>query len=88
MKLIKIGLLPRILIAIALGIGAGFVFPEWLSRCFITFNGIFSSFLGFLIPLLIVGFVAPAIAELGKQAGKMLLVTAIIAYLIDRKSVV
>lgn len=81
MKLIKIGLLPRILIAIALGIGAGFVFPEWLSRCFITFNGIFSSFLGFLIPLLIVGFVAPAIAELGKQAGKMLLVTAIIAYL-------
>lgn len=81
MKLIKIGLLPRILIAIALGIGAGFVFPEWLSRCFITFNGIFSSFLGFLIPLLIVGFVAPAIAELGKQAGKMLLVTALIAYL-------
>lgn len=81
MKLIKIGLLPRILIAIALGICAGFVFPEWLSRCFITFNGIFSSFLGFLIPLLIVGFVAPAIAELGKQAGKMLLVTALIAYL-------
>lgn len=81
MKLIKIGLLPRILIAIALGVGAGFVFPEWLSRCFITFNGIFSSFLGFLIPLLIVGFVAPAIAELGKQAGKMLLVTALIAYL-------
>ena len=77
---IKLGLLPRILIAIALGVGAGFVFPDWLARVFITFNGIFGAFLGFLIPLLIVGFVAPAIADLGRQAGKMLLATAAIAY--------
>lgn len=80
MKKIKIGLLPKILIAIALGIGAGYVSPDWLTRCFVTFNSLFSAFLGFLIPLLIVGFVAPAIAELGKQAGKMLVVTAAIAY--------
>lgn len=80
-RLPHIGLLPRIIIAIALGIGAGFIFPEWLSRCFATFNAIFSAFLGFLIPLLIVGFVAPAIAEIGRQAGKMLVVTALIAYL-------
>ena len=73
-------LLVKILIAIALGIGAGYIFPEWLSRAWATFNGIFSQFLGFLIPLLIVGFVAPAIAELGKSAGKMLAVTALIAY--------
>lgn len=73
-------LLVKILIAIALGIGAGYIFPEWLSRAWATFNGIFSQLLGFLIPLLIVGFVAPAIAELGKSAGKMLAVTALIAY--------
>lgn len=73
-------LLVKVIIAIAAGIGAGFIFPEWLSRCFVTFNSVFSSFLGFLIPLLIVGFVAPAIAELGKKAGKMLVVTALIAY--------
>ncbi|MGM9860474.1 MAG: dicarboxylate/amino acid:cation symporter [Muribaculaceae bacterium] len=73
-------LLVKILIAIVLGIGAGYIFPEWLSRAWATFNGIFSQFLGFLIPLLIVGFVAPAIAELGKSAGKMLAVTALIAY--------
>ncbi len=73
-------LLVRILIAIALGIGAGYVCPEWLGRLFATFNSVFSSFLGFLIPLLIVGFVAPAIAEIGKRAGKMLIVTALIAY--------
>lgn len=81
LKFKKIGLLPRILIAIALGVGAGMVFPEWLARCFVTFNAVFSEFLGFLIPLLIVGFVAPAIADIGRQAGKMLIVTAIIAYL-------
>lgn len=77
----KLGLLPKIIIAIAAGIGAGYIFPDWLARVFITFNGIFSAFLGFLIPLLIVGFVAPAIADLGRQAGKMLVVTAAIAYL-------
>lgn len=77
---LKIGLLPRIAIAIALGIGAGFVLPAWAARCFATFNSLFSEFLGFVIPLLIVGFVAPAIADIGRRAGAMLLVTVAIAY--------
>ena len=76
----KLGLLPRILIAIALGIGAGFLLPQWAGRIFATFNQIFSQFLSFIIPLLILGLVAPAIADLGKRAGKMLLVTVGIAY--------
>ena len=76
MKLRRPGLLVKILIAMALGIGAGHVFPDMLARCFITFNGVFSEFLGFIIPLLIVGFVAPAIADIGRRAGKMLLFTA------------
>lgn len=80
-KTLRIGLLPRIIIAIAAGVGAGFVFPEWLSRIFVTFNSVFSEFLGFIIPLLIVGFVAPAIADVGRNAGRMLLVTALIAYI-------
>lgn len=79
-KKIKINLLVKILIAMALGILAGNFFPQWLGRCFATFNGIFSQFLGFLIPLLIVGFVAPAIAEIGNKAGKMLVLTAALAY--------
>lgn len=73
-------LLIRIAIAIAAGIGAGFVFPDVLTRVFMTFNAIFSEFLGFVIPLLIVGFVAPAISEIGKKAGAMLGVTVLIAY--------
>lgn len=76
----RLTLLPKIIIAICLGIAAGFVFPDWLARVFVTFNGVFSEYLGFVIPLLIVGFVAPAIADLGSRAGKMLLVTALLAY--------
>ena len=49
-------------------------------RCFVTFNSVFSHFLSFLIPLIIVGLVTPAIADIGKGAGKLLLVTALIAY--------
>lgn len=78
---ISFGLLPLILIAILAGIGAGMIFPDWLTRIFVTFNSIFSSFLGFIIPLLIVGFVAPAIGEIGKGAGKMLAFTAVLAYI-------
>lgn len=80
MKFPKIGLLPKILIAIALGIGCGMFFPEWLTRVFVTFNDLFSGFLGFIVPLLIVGLIAPGIAELGRGAGKLLLITVAIAY--------
>ncbi|GAA1752934.1 dicarboxylate/amino acid:cation symporter [Kocuria aegyptia] len=73
-------LLARVLLGIVLGIVCGFFFPEPLARVFLTFNGIFSAFLGFLIPLLIVGLVTPAIGDLGRGAGKWLGVTAAIAY--------
>lgn len=80
MKTFKIGLLPRILISIVLGVLCGMFFPEWAVRCFVTFNSVFSHFLSFLIPLIIVGLVTPAIADIGKGAGKLLLITAMIAY--------
>ena len=80
MKKLKIGLLGKLLIAIALGIVLGLAAPAWMVRIFLTFNGIFSQFLGFSIPLIIVGLVAPAISDIGKTAGKMLLVTVAIAY--------
>lgn len=80
MKKFHIGLLPRILIAIALGILFGNFLPAPLVRLFVTFNGIFSEFLNFSIPLIIVGLVTIAIADIGRGAGKMLLVTALIAY--------
>lgn len=80
MKPHRFGLLTKIIIAIILGIGTGMIFPGWMVRVFLTFNGIFSQFLGFMIPLIIVGLVAPAISDIGKTAGKMLLITVAIAY--------
>ena len=65
MKNIRIGLLGRIIIAIALGILFGNFLPEVVVRLFVTFNGIFSEFLGFIIPLIILGLVTPAIADIG-----------------------
>lgn len=76
----KIGLLGRILIAIALGIALGHVFTLPWVRIFVTFNSIFGQFLGFIIPLIILGLVTPAIADIGKGAGKLLLITVGIAY--------
>lgn len=76
----KIGLLPRILIAIVLGVLIGNVLPEAWVRIFVTFNGLFSQFLGFLIPLIIIGLVAPAIADIGRAAGRLLLLTVVLAY--------
>lgn len=80
MRKIKISLLVKIIIAIILGIAFSYFTPDWLSRIFVTFNSLFGNFLNFIIPLLILGLVAPGIAELGKGAGKMLGVTAAIAY--------
>ena len=80
MKTLKIGLLGRIIIAITLGAGLGLVTPLWGVRILTTFNGIFSQFLGFAIPLIILGLVTPAIADIGNRAGKMLLLTVAIAY--------
>ncbi|MDD2595496.1 MAG: dicarboxylate/amino acid:cation symporter [Bacteroidales bacterium] len=77
----KLGLLPKVLIAIAIGIIFSFFFPDWAVRIFITINSLFSNFLGLIIPLLIIGLIAPGITELGNNAGKLLLITALIAYL-------
>ena len=79
-KKVKIGLLPRIIIAMALGIVCGLFLPLWATRLFVTFNSLFSAFLGFIIPLLIVGYVSPAIADIGRRAGRMLVFTVALAY--------
>ena len=80
MKKIRFGLLPRIIVAIALGVALGSMLPEWMVRTFLTFNGVFSQFLGFAIPLIIVGMVIPAIGEIGRGAGRMLAITVALAY--------
>lgn len=77
----KIGLLPRLVIGIISGILIGLFFPEWIGRLLYTFTSIFGSLLGYIVPLIILGFIIPGIAELGSKAGKLLAGTAGIAYL-------
>lgn len=78
-------LLIKIIIAIILGIIAGLLFSKFsaglvLTKIFLIFNSIFSNFLSFIIPLLIIGLVAPGIGHLGRDAGKLLIITIIMAY--------
>lgn len=80
MKTGKPNLLLLIIIAITSGIVCGWFFNLPLIRIFVTFNSLFSNFLGFFIPLIILGFVTPAIGDLGRKAGKMLMVTVLLAY--------
>ena len=88
MKRIKISLLGRIVIAILLGLALGRLMPQLLplivstfvTRLFLTFNAIFSQFLGFMIPLIILALVAEDIGSIGNKAGKILLLTVGIAY--------
>ena len=79
-KKLKISLLGWVAIAIAGGILFGQILPAGVARLFVTFNSLFGNFLSFVIPLIILGLVAPAIGELGKGAGRLLLITTMIAY--------
>lgn len=80
MKKIKLSLFVKVLIAIVLGALLGLIAPDMLVRIFKTFNVIFAQLLKFIVPLLVLGLVTPAIANLGKGAGKMLLIVVLIAY--------
>lgn len=80
MKKLTSNLLFRVIVAIALGIALGSFLPESIGRIFATFNSLFDQLLKFLIPLIIVGLIIPAIAKLGNTAGKLLLTTVAIAY--------
>jgi Na+/H+-dicarboxylate symporter len=80
----KIGLLPRLIIGIIMGIAIGLLSAQAgrfeVVRILSTFSSIFGNFLKFIIPFIIVGFVAPGIADLGNKAGKLLGITAVFAY--------
>lgn len=77
----KIGLIPRMILGILVGILVGLYLPDWFVRITITFSSIFGAFLNFIIPLMILAFVTKGIADLGEGAGRLLGVTVGLAYL-------
>ena len=76
----KLGLVPKLIIAIILGILVGQFLPEEICRIVVTLSGLFSSFLKFVIPLMILAYVTMGIADLSQGAGKLLLITVALAY--------
>lgn len=84
-KKFKLGLVPKLIIAIVAGIAIGYVasmgyLPPAVVQIFVTFSSLFSSFLKFIIPFMIIGFVVMGIADLATGAGKLLGVTTLLAY--------
>lgn len=83
-KLRKIPLLVWIVVAILLGILVGWASQRGGTdvpvRIFATFGMVFSQLLGFAIPLIILGFIAPGIGSIGRGAGKLLGKAVALAY--------
>ena len=80
-KKFKMGLIPKLIIAIIVGILFGSFMPEWFNRTVVTLSSIFSTFLSFIIPLMIVAYVTMGISNLRSGAGKLLLITLALSYL-------
>lgn len=80
LKSLKIGLVPKILIAMVLGIGMGLWLPAWFNQIIITGSTIYGTFMSFFIPLMILAFVTLGIADLSQGAGKLLGFTALLSY--------
>lgn len=78
---IKIGLIPRLVIAIVLGILVGLYLPVQVTQVAVTISANFGKFLNFIIPLMILAFVTSGISELAEGAGKLLLATVLLAYI-------
>ena len=76
----KVGLLPKLLIGIILGATLGVFLPEVIMRVVNTFVDLFGNYLNFVVPLIIVAFVVPGIANIGKGAGKVLGFTVALSY--------
>lgn len=87
---IQFGLLCKLALGMLAGIALGLLGPTFhisnhflyvgMVRLFATFTALFSTFLSFLIPLLILSFVTVGLAELGKKANRLFAVTLGIAY--------
>ena len=83
----RLGMFGRIVVAILAGVAFGFAFMKLGDagivglRVFKTFNVLFAQLLKFIVPLLILGLVTPAIANAGKGAGRLLAFVMAFSYL-------
>ena len=70
----------KLLLGIAIGIVCGLIFPESVMKVIVTLHYIMGQLINFCVPLIIIGFIAPSITKLGKNASRLLGVAVVIAY--------
>jgi len=70
----------RLLLGVVIGILAGLVANEGLMHVVVTLNYIMGQVISFCVPLIIIGFIAPSITKLGKNASRMLGIALVLAY--------
>ena len=70
----------RLLLGIIIGVILGQVFPESIMKVVVTLQYIMGQLITFCVPLIIIGFIAPSITKLGKNASRLLGVAIVIAY--------
>jgi Na+/H+-dicarboxylate symporter len=76
----KLGLIPKLLIGIGAGILLGFYAPMALIKFIATIGYLLGQYIKFVIPLIVIAFVGAGIARFGKQAGRILTTTLVLAY--------
>lgn len=80
-KKMTFGLIPRLILAIVLGVLVGTYLPEVFTKIAVTFSANFGKFLSFIIPLMILAFVTKGISDLSEGAGQLLGVAVLLSYL-------
>ena len=80
MKKFLTSLPAKLLLGIIVGIVIGLIVPESVMKVLVPIKNIMGQLINFIVPLIIIGFIAPSITKLGANASKLLGVALIIAY--------
>ena len=80
MKKFMSSLPAKLLLGILVGIVIGLVAPESVMKVLVPIKNIMGQVINFIVPLIVIGFIAPSITKLGSNATKLLGVALIIAY--------
>ena len=80
MKKILSSLPAKLLLGIVVGIILGLIVPESVMTVLVPIKNILNQVISFVVPLIVIGFIAPSITKLGGNASKMLGIALVIAY--------
>ena len=70
----------RLLAGVVIGILVGLIANEAFMNIIVTVKQLLGELITFCVPLIVIGFIAPSITRLGKNASRMLVVALILAY--------